>query len=111
MSGLRVLAERGSPDALRPGRETHGGERVSTPPLLIVHPDLDRNVPRPLVERFVESYRNAGGEVEVEWFAKMGHGFIRTPGPETDRAIASLNRYVAGRLGLGAPPAAGLPGF
>lgn len=78
------------------------GERVSMPPLLILHPDLDRNVPRPLIERFVLSYRKAGGEVEVEWFANSGHGFIRTPGPETDRAVASLKRHIVGRLEVGA---------
>jgi acetyl esterase/lipase len=73
------------------------GERVLTPPLLILHPNHDLNVPRPMIERFVNSYRKAGGDVEVVWFTEASHAFIRKPGADTDRAVELIAAYVMRR--------------
>lgn len=70
-------------------------EPVHTPPLLVLHPNEDANVPRPLIERFVASYRAAGGEAEVHWFDGVGHAFVRTAGEATDRAVAIVADFAA----------------
>jgi acetyl esterase/lipase len=42
------------------------GERVALPPVLYIQDPRDMVHPRPQLERFVELYRKAGGEVELE---------------------------------------------
>lgn len=71
------------------------GEPTEMPPVLLLHPDQDQNVPRPLIERFVDSYRARGGEIEVHWFDGVGHGYARVAGPATDRAVASIIDFVS----------------
>lgn len=90
-----------------PQRILDRGESVHTPPLLVLHPTVDANVPQPLIERFVASYRAAGGEVEVHWFDGVGHGFARSPGPATERAVGLIADFVARhRPGRRRPPSA-----
>ena len=43
-------------------------------------------------------YRERGGSVELELFPDMPHGFARTPGPESDRALELMKAFVAGQL-------------
>ncbi len=97
----RTLGFFGSEAAMQEGNPQlilDRGEPVLTPPMLVIHPTADLNVPRPMVERFIASYRAAGGEVEARWFEGMTHAFMREPGPETDQAVAVIKDYIARRL-------------
>ena len=49
----------------------------------------------PVTDQFVTAYREAGGTIEIEMFLDMPHGFGYTAGPETDRAVALMKRFVA----------------
>lgn len=71
------------------------GEQTATPPVLILQGTADDNVPLAISERFVASYRAAGGEIARELFPGMPHAFAREPGPETDRAIALMKAFIA----------------
>ncbi|MDA0263236.1 MAG: alpha/beta hydrolase [Chloroflexi bacterium] len=75
------------------------GEDVVLPPVMIIQGEADRNLPVPVTEEFVAAYREAGGTIEYEGFAGMPHGFGYTAGPETDRAIGLMKRFVARCLG------------
>ncbi len=68
------------------------------PPLLIVQGTADENIPMSIPERFVETYREAGGSVELEIFPGLPHAFGRTPGPDTDRAIDLIMAFVSRQL-------------
>jgi acetyl esterase/lipase len=74
------------------------GEKVELPPTLIVQGTADDNVPMAIPENFVRSFRAAGGEIELEIFPGMPHGFGNTPGPESDRAIELMKAFVARQL-------------
>jgi acetyl esterase len=74
------------------------GEKVELPPTLIVQGTADNNVPMSIPERFVEAFRAAGGEIELEIFPGMPHGFGNTPGPESDRAIELMRGFIARQL-------------
>ncbi len=79
------------------------GEPVELPPALILQGFPDSNIPKGIPERFTESYRNAGGHVEIEWFPGSPHGFMRRPGPPTDRALELARGFIARQLaGVGA---------
>jgi acetyl esterase len=74
------------------------GESVTLVPLLIMQGELDDNVRPAVQEKFVAFYRAAGGECEYEVFAGCEHLWIREPGPQTDRAYATLKAFIARQL-------------
>jgi acetyl esterase/lipase len=74
------------------------GEHTSLPPVLILQGTKDDNVPLSISERFVATYRAAGGSIERELFPDMPHAFAREPGSETDRAIALMKAFLQRQL-------------
>jgi acetyl esterase/lipase len=74
------------------------GESVILPPMFILQGELDDNVLPAVQERFVETYRAAGGEIELEVFPGADHRWIITPGLQTDRAIDMIKAFVARQL-------------
>ena len=90
-----------SHDAIREGNPQgildRGGPAV-LPPVLIIQGTADENVPMSIPENFATSYRSVGGEIEIEVFPGMPHGFGEHPGPETDRALGLMKRFVARQL-------------
>jgi acetyl esterase/lipase len=74
------------------------GEQVELPPVLIVQGSADEALPRMLAERFVELYSLAGGVVELGKYPGAPHGFMREPGPNTDRAQEQIRHFIARQL-------------
>jgi len=74
------------------------GDQAKLPPLLIMQGELDDNVRPAVQEKFVTSYRAAGGECQYEVFAGCEHLWIREPGPQTDRAYDTLKTFIARQL-------------
>jgi acetyl esterase/lipase len=74
------------------------GEKVTLPPLLIMQGELDDNVRPAVQQKFVDSYRAAGGECQYEVFAGCEHLWIREPGPQTDRAYEIVKAFIARQL-------------
>jgi acetyl esterase len=74
------------------------GEHTALPPVLILQGTNDDNVPLSISERFVATYRAAGGAIERELFPGMPHAFAREPGAESDRAIALMKAFLNRQL-------------
>jgi acetyl esterase/lipase len=74
------------------------GEAVTLPPMFILQGALDDNVLPAVQERFVEAYRAAGGEIELEVYPGADHRWIIHPGPQTDRAIEMIKAFIARQL-------------
>jgi len=74
------------------------GEKVTLPPLLIMQGELDDNVRPAVQDKFVQSYRAAGGECQYEVFAGCEHLWVREPGPQTDRAHEMVKEFIARQL-------------
>jgi len=81
-----------------PQRILEGGETVSLIPLLILQGELDDNVLPEVQERFVATYRKAGGEIDYELFSGCEHRWVANPGPQTDRAIDLIKAFIARQL-------------
>lgn len=75
------------------------GEAVSLPPVLIVQGTNDSNISVAIVERFVKSYRAAGGQCALELFEGQPHSFGNQPGEAAERAIARIKAFIAEQLG------------
>ena len=79
-------------------------EATARPPILIVQGTADGNIPLPMIEGFVETYRSAGGEVRLELYEGQGHGFMARPGrsvEDTDaarRALEAIVEFVCQRV-------------
>ena len=85
-------------------RVVASGEATAKPPILIVQGTADGNIPLPMIGRFVETYRGAGGRVRLEVYKGQPHGFITRPvAPETDaqRAIEAIAEFVGQELARG----------
>jgi alpha-beta hydrolase superfamily lysophospholipase len=74
------------------------GESVTMPPMIILQGALDDNVLPAVQERFVETYRAAGGDIELEIFPGADHRWIIKPGLQTDRAITIIQAFIARQL-------------
>lgn len=74
------------------------GEKVNLPPTLVLQGTADGNLPLSVPKRFLEAYRAAGGNMELEYFPDMPHGFGNEPSSETDRALELVKAFVARQL-------------
>jgi acetyl esterase/lipase len=75
-------------------RKEHG----ALPPLLIMQGGLDDNVLPALQEKFVASYRAAGGDARLEVFEGCDHEWVKDPGPMTDKAHEMVKQFIARNL-------------
>ena len=73
-------------------------ENGRLPPLLIMQGALDDNVLPAIQEKFVASYRAAGGDAKLEVFEGCEHEWVATPGPQTDRAHEMVKAFIARNL-------------
>ena len=77
------------------------GEAAELPPVLYIQGTEDKAHPRPDLDRFVEHYRAAGGQVQLELFEGEAEGFaIRKPdAPASRQAIDKIIAFVHEQLG------------
>ncbi len=59
---------------------------------------LDDNVLPVAQEKFVKTYKAAGGNVEYHLFEKAGHEWVAEPGPQTDKARETVKAFIARQL-------------
>jgi acetyl esterase len=75
------------------------GEKVNLPPMFILQGELDDNVLPSVQERFVATYRKAGGQCEFEIFKNCEHRWVANPGPDTDRAYEMIKAFIGRQFG------------
>jgi acetyl esterase len=79
-----------------PTRALERGEQVALPPALYIQGTADMAHPSADRDRFVESYRKAGGHLELELFEGETEGFItrNSNSPNAARAIEKIIDFV-----------------
>lgn len=75
------------------------GEQVTLPPMYILQGELDDNVLPSVQQKFADTYKKAGGEIEYEVFLGCEHRWVAKPGPQTDRAAERIKEFIAQQLG------------
>ena len=73
-------------------------ESVILPPTLIIQGTNDSNVPLSIPQNFHKSFAKAGGDIELEMFDGMPHGFGNTPSVESDRALDLMKKFIAEKM-------------
>jgi len=74
------------------------GEKVNLVPFLIMQGALDDNVLPEVQEKFVRSYRAAGGQCDYHLFESSQHEWVAQPGPQTDKARNLVKQFIARQL-------------
>jgi hypothetical protein len=82
-----------------PVKALERGERVQTPPALYIQGTKDAAHPRPQLERFVELYRKAGGQVDLELLEGEAEGYIGKSPAAAQKTIARIIEFVHKHLG------------
>ncbi len=77
-------------------------EAVTLVPLLIMQGALDDNVLPAAQEKFVATYKAAGGDVSFTVFEGSEHEWVAKEGPQTDRAREMVKAFIARQLQRGA---------
>ncbi|HKW39558.1 MAG TPA: alpha/beta hydrolase, partial [Burkholderiales bacterium] len=77
-------------------------EKVTLVPLLVMQGALDDNVLPSAQEKFVASYKAAGGPVEYRLFPDSEHEWVAKPGPQTDKARETVKSFIARNVGRAA---------
>jgi acetyl esterase len=84
--GNEAAMSEGSPPAI-----LDRGEKVQLPPALIFGGDADEWVPLETMQRLVQGWKKAGGEVELELYRGANHGFM-TGKPDAPYARPTIER-------------------
>jgi acetyl esterase/lipase len=74
------------------------GEKPVLVPLLIMQGALDDNVLPAMQEQFAATYRAAGGQCDYRLFEDSTHEWVAEPGPQTDKARATVKEFIARQL-------------
>ena len=69
------------------------GEWSQLPPILIVQPGEDKNVPLEMTYDLMDKYQSAGGYVEYVFYPGEEHGFAHFPSPISDRCISLIVNF------------------
>ncbi len=67
-------------------------------PFLIMQGALDDNVRPAVQEKFVQTYKAAGGDVQFHVFEDCEHEWVAKPGPQTDAAREMVKAFIARQL-------------
>lgn len=73
-------------DASTP-RIVTAGEAEVLPPVLLVQPGMDSNIPAEMTFSLMRAYQSRDGHVEYAYYPGMPHAFGHRPGPETDDLV------------------------
>ena len=102
--------KRFTPDRLKAGHEGYFGEPAQMaaaaiqnqltagqyrdlPPLLLVQPELDQNVPIMMSQTLQGAWEIAGGDVDYRLYPDVGHGFAQADGPQTQTMYCRHDQF------------------
>ena len=73
-------------------------EAITFVPFLVMQGALDDNVRPAVQEKFVTTYKAAGGDVQFHVFEDSEHEWVAKPGPQTDKAREMVKAFIARQL-------------
>lgn len=80
-------------------RMIRAGECDRLPPLLLVQPGEDANVPQPMTLDLVREYQAAGGALHYQFYPGLPHGFAYEASAATTRLGAEVETFFSRQLG------------
>ena len=74
------------------------GEAVELPPALLLQGADDDVLTPGMAEKFAQTYGKAGGLIELALYPGGGHGYMREPGPNTNRSLDAIKSFIGRQL-------------
>ncbi len=74
-------------------KNVEDGKWNQLPPILIIQPGEDKNVPIEMTNELVNQYQTAGGYLEYVFYPGEEHGFANFPSHESDRCISLIVNF------------------
>lgn len=74
------------------------GEAEKVPPVLIVQPGNDKNVPVQMTKDLVAEYESQNGYIEYSFYPQQNHAFGHFPSAETDDCINCMRNFIRRQL-------------
>lgn len=84
-----VMRTASVPRLLRAKEQTH------VPPLFVVQPGNDANIPREMTFDLLAAYQEAGGRTTYQFYPSQPHAFGHRPSADTDRLIVAMRDFIA----------------
>ena len=81
-------------------RALRDGEAERVPPLLLVQPGEDANVPRRMTLDLLREYQDAGGTLHYLFYPGLPHAFAYQASPETTRLAGEIRVFLDRHLGV-----------
>ncbi len=81
------------------------GEAERLPPLLVVQPGEDSNIPQDMTFDLLQAYQARGGKLEYAYYPGVPHGFGREPSASTDDLVLTMRDFIRRRIGDTETPA------
>lgn len=75
-------------------RVVTAGEAEKLPPLLIIQPGDDSNIPQDMTFDLLKAYQSRGGKLDYAFYPGMPHAFGHRPSPAGDDLIATLKDFI-----------------
>ena len=83
-----------------PARILARGERTALPPTLCVARNYEASHPRPDLDEFIEQYRKAGGQIDVNIFEGEGSGLLNDLSlPIAEQSLDLMSAFIHQHLG------------
>lgn len=79
-------------------RIVNEGHAEQLPPLFVVQPGEDKNVPREMTHSLVEAWEQRGGRVSCGYYPGMPHGFACRAGGYSEACIMEVAAFFAGAV-------------
>jgi acetyl esterase len=94
----RYFGDEAGMDAASPPHMIEAGERVDTPPALLLQGSNDESLPAGMAERFVQLYSGRGGIIECAKYPGEPHGFMRNDSENSRAAFLLAKSFIARHL-------------
>jgi acetyl esterase/lipase len=94
----RYFGDEAGMEAASPPAMIARGERVDTPPALLLQGSADEGLPKGMAERFVELYSERGAIIELGKYPGEPHGFMRNDNENTRAAFRLAKSFIARHL-------------
>jgi len=75
-------------------------EATQLPPLFVVQPGNDANIPREMTFDLISAYQEAGGRVAYQFYPNRAHAFGHRASAETDHLVAAMRDFIAAQLAV-----------
>ena len=91
---LRYYRDEAHMHAASVQRALCAGEAQRVPPLLLVQPGEDANVPRQMTLDLLEAYQEAGGALHYLFYPGLPHAFAYQASPETTQLAGQIRAFL-----------------